>query len=82
MLGIPLYNQETLIKYIGGLHGYLRNTILMFNPNNLDEVCVQTTHIKSKGKTFSNNNSKKPFKSVGNKFEGKGKGKKNFTIKK
>lgn len=39
-LGIPLYTQETLLKFIGGLHLYLRYKILMFNPKNLDEVCV------------------------------------------
>jgi hypothetical protein len=38
--GIPLYTQETLLKYIGGLHSYLRHTIPMLNPTNLDEVCV------------------------------------------
>ena len=32
ILGINLYYQETLLKYIGGLHRYLRHTILMFNP--------------------------------------------------
>ena len=40
ILGIPLYTQETLLKYIGGLHEILRHTILMFNPTNLDEVSV------------------------------------------
>jgi hypothetical protein len=28
MLGIPLYMQETLLKNIGGLHSYLRHTIV------------------------------------------------------
>ena len=51
ILGIPLYTQETLLKYIGGLHTYLHHMILMFNPTNLDEVCVQATHIESKGKS-------------------------------
>jgi hypothetical protein len=46
VLGIPLYTQETLLKYIGGLHTYLRHMILMFNLTNLDEVCVQATHIE------------------------------------
>jgi hypothetical protein len=40
ILGIDLYSQETLLKYIGGFHSYLRHTILMFNPANLDEVCI------------------------------------------
>jgi len=51
VLGIPLYTQENLLKYIGGLHNYLRHMILMFNPTNLDEVSVQETHIESKGKS-------------------------------
>jgi hypothetical protein len=46
-LGIPLYTQETLLKYIGGLHSYLKHTILMLNPSNFDEVCVQAIHIES-----------------------------------
>jgi len=32
MLGISLDSPETLLKYIGGLHSYMRHTILMFNP--------------------------------------------------
>jgi hypothetical protein len=40
VLGVDLSSQETLLKYIGSLHSYLRHTILMFNPSNLDEVCV------------------------------------------
>ena len=55
ILGIPFYTQETLLNFIGGLHSYLRHTILMFNPTNLDEVCVQATHIKSKGKSVNDN---------------------------
>ena len=55
ILGIPLYTQETLLKFIGGLHSYLHHTILMFNPTKLDEVCVQATHIESKGKNAHDN---------------------------
>jgi hypothetical protein len=40
-LAFHLYTQETLLKYIGGLHDYLKHTILMLNPTNLDEVSVQ-----------------------------------------
>lgn len=35
-LNVPFYTQDTLLKYIGGLHSYLRHTILMLNPSNLD----------------------------------------------
>jgi hypothetical protein len=49
-LGISLCTQETPLKYIGGLHFYLKHTILMLNPSNFDEVCVQAIHIEpSKG---------------------------------
>jgi hypothetical protein len=50
-LGISLYTREKFLKYIGGMHSYLRHNILMFNPNNIDKVPVQATHIEaSKGK--------------------------------
>jgi hypothetical protein len=35
VLGVDFSSQETLLKYIGALHSYLRHTILMFNPSNL-----------------------------------------------
>ena len=82
VLGIPLYTQETILKYIGGLHSYLRHMILMFNLTNLDEVCVQATHMESKGKNTKENFSKKPLKPDGNKFKGKGKCKHTTTMKK
>lgn len=41
------------MKYIGGLHSYLRHTILMFNPTMLDEVCVQATHLENQGNNVS-----------------------------
>ena len=73
VLGIPLYTQETLLKYIGGLHSYLCHMILIFSPTDLDEVCVQATHIETNGKNTKENFSKKPFKPDGNKSKGKGK---------
>jgi len=50
MLGISLDSPETLLKYIGGLHSYMRHTILMFNPTSIDEVFVQATHLEARGK--------------------------------
>eukprot|EP00253_Pinus_taeda_P018789 PITA_18789 len=35
ILGISLDSLETLSEYIGGLHSYMRHTILMFNPTKL-----------------------------------------------
>ena len=39
-LNIPLDSYETLMKYIGALHNYIRHTFLLFNPTSIDEVCV------------------------------------------
>ena len=54
----------------------------MFNLTNLDEVCVQATHIETKGRNTKDKFSKKPFKLDGNKLKGKGKGKHIATVKK
>jgi hypothetical protein len=51
----------------------------MFNPTSLDEVCVQATHLESRGKNV-NVDFVKPFKPTEGKF--KGKGKENFKGKK
>ena len=81
-LGIHLYTQETLLKYIGGLHSYLNNIILMFNPTNFDEVFVLARHVEARKKNPFDKFSKKPFKPTKRKFKGKGKGKKNATVRK
>ena len=44
---------ETLLKYIGGLHSYLRHTILMLNPTSLDDVSVQATRREARGKNVA-----------------------------
>ena len=54
----------------------------MFNPNNLDEVCVQATHLEARGKNNPEEGSKNPFKSKGKEKGFKGNGKKNESIKK
>ena len=55
----------------------------MFNPNDLDEVCVQATHLEARGKNIQEEGSKKnPFKGKGKEKGGKWKGKKNASIKK
>ena len=58
-LNIPLYNLETLLKYIYALHNYIHHIILLFNPTNLDEVCVQATHRESRGKNVQSDLKKK-----------------------
>ena len=83
ILGIDLSSQETLLEYIGGLHSYLRHTILMFNPTSLDEVYVHANHLEARGRNEPQEGSKKPFYN-GDKGKGKfkGKGKKNSLVKK
>lgn len=58
-LGIPLYMQKNILKYIGELYSYLRHTIDMFKADNINEACVQATHIESRGNNFHENLSKK-----------------------
>ena len=82
MLGVDLQSHDTFLKYIGGLHSYLRHTILIFNPNKLDDVCVQATHLEARGKTTLEEGSKNPFKSKGKEKAFKGKENKNVSIKK
>jgi hypothetical protein len=83
VLGVDLSSQETLLKYIGALHSYLRHTILMFNPLNIDEVCVQATHLEARGRNETHEGNKKPF-SHGDKGKRKFKGnaKNNDGVKK
>ena len=55
----------------------------MFNPNNLDEVCVQATHLEAMGKKIQEEGGKKnPFKGKEKEKGGKGKGKKNACVNK
>ena len=82
MLGVYFQSHDTLLKYIWGLHSYLRRTILMFNPKNLDDVCVQAIDLEAKGKNTTEEGIKKPFKSKGKEKGFKGKEMKNSFIKK
>jgi hypothetical protein len=59
-LNIPLDSYENLMKYIGALHSYIRHTLLLFNPTNLDEVCVKATHLENMGKHVQEYPTKKP----------------------
>jgi len=52
ILGVDLQSQDIFLKYIGGLHIYLQNNILMFSPMNFDEACIQATHLEERGKNI------------------------------
>ena len=82
ILGVYLTSQETLLKYIVGLHSHLRHTIIMFNPSNLDDFCVHSTHLEAREKHVSDETSEDTFDSIEKgKGKFKGKGKKNASIK-
>jgi hypothetical protein len=59
-LNINLDSYETLMKYIGALHSYIRHTFLLFNPTSLDKVSVQATHLENRGKHVQEDPAKKP----------------------
>ena len=81
LLNVSLDTQETLLKYIGGMHSYLKHTLLMFNPSNLDDVCVQATHLEARVKHDDDSFMKKSSK-FDNKDKSKDKGKETATITK
>jgi hypothetical protein len=83
VLGVDLSSQETLLKYIGALHSYLRHIILMFNPTNLDEVFVQATHLEARGRNDTHEGFKKTYiQGDKGKKKFKGNGRKNAIVKK
>ena len=78
ILGINLYSQETLLKYVGGLHSYLRHTIIMFNPTKIDEAFLQATHLQARGKQNIDDRSESEGKGKGIFY---GRGKRNSSVK-
>ena len=68
--------------YIGSLHGHLKHIVLIFNPTNIDEVCVHATHLEARGKKISDEGRNKPFKGKNKEKISKGKSKKNAFVKK
>ena len=63
IFGVDLSYQDTLINHIGGLHSYLRHTILMLNPTSLDEVFVHATHLEAREKHVYDETSENTFES-------------------
>jgi hypothetical protein len=70
-LNISLHSTQTLLKYIGALHSYIRHTPLLLNPTNFDEVCVQVVHLESKGNDAKDGPSKEFSQKKGSKNKGK-----------
>jgi putative Ca2+/H+ antiporter (TMEM165/GDT1 family) len=62
------------------LHSYIRPTLLLLNPTDFDEVCVQAIHLESRGKDTKNGSSMEFSQQKGSK--NKGKEKQVATIKK
>ena len=66
-LNISLHSIETLLKYIGALHSNILHTLLLLNPTNFDEVCVQAVHLESRGKDTKYGSSKEFSQQKGSK---------------
>ncbi len=49
-LGISLDAPETVTKYIGALHSYIRHSLLLFEPTSIDTTNVKAIHLESLGK--------------------------------
>lgn len=47
---IPLDSLETVMKYIGALHSYLGNFLLLFEPSTIDAYSMKAIHLESRGK--------------------------------
>jgi hypothetical protein len=70
------------LKYIGGIHSYLKPIIIIFNKYNLDGVCVQSTHFESSIKNDKDNLSKNSIYLIVGKHQEKGKMEWTTTMKK
>lgn len=49
-MNVPLDTPETLMIYIASLHSYLRHSLLLFDPETLNEASVKVVHLESMGK--------------------------------
>ena len=78
--GISMDTREALLNYICSLHSYLQHTLLMFNPDDFGEVCVQAIHIELGGRPFKF--SSKSSKELKTKDYSDSKGKNNLKRKK
>ena len=47
-LDILLDSPEIVTKYIGSLHGYIRHSLLLFEPATINEASVKATHLENK----------------------------------
>ena len=56
------------MNYVGALPNYIRHTLFLLNPTNLDEDSVQATRIERRGNHMQEDHPKKNHK-----FTGKGK---------
>ena len=74
--GISFDSPETVTKYIGALHSYIKHYLLLFEPTTIDAANVKAIHLERR---INNDKEEKPkktyFKPHNGKFKGKGKGK-------
>ena len=53
-LDIPIDSLEIVTKYISSLHGYIRHSLLLFEPTTIDEASVKAMHLEHK-ETYEQN---------------------------
>ena len=46
---IPLDSPKTVTKYIGALHNYIKNYLLLFEPTTIDAASVKAIHLEIMG---------------------------------
>lgn len=46
-LGISLDSPETVTKYVGVLHSYIKHSLLLFEPTKIDVANVKDIHIEN-----------------------------------
>lgn len=73
---ISLDSHKIVTNYIGVLHSYIRDSLLLFEPTTIDVTSVKATHLESIGKNDKVEKIKRySFTPHNDKFKGKGKGK-------
>ena len=79
-MGIALDSPEVVTKYIGSLHSYIRHSLLLFEPTNVDLASVKAIYLENRGKKEKDDHfKKKPFKPPNGKPKMKGMGKEKRT---
>lgn len=56
---ISLDSAEIVTKYVGPLHSYIRNSLFLFEPTDINEASVKAMHLESSGMHVQNYHQKR-----------------------